>query len=129
VRADPNGPTVLVVDDDEGLLHSLSRVLTRAGFQVLEAGNVVEARARVEEKKPDIVLMDLILPGMEGREVANLIHVQHPDIPVVYMSGYTTAESVRMGTLTQGEPFLRKPFTGAELLEEIEAALLDGPTT
>ena len=128
MRVDPSAPTVLVVDDDESLLHSLGRVLTRAGYQVMEAGNVVEARARVDEKKPDVVLMDLVLPGMEGREVANLIHVRHPDIPVVYMSGYTTAESVRLGTLTEGEPFLRKPFTGVELLKEIEAAL-DGPTT
>lgn len=118
--------TILVVDDDEGLLHAVRRTLERAGYVVMEAGNVLEARARIEERAPDLVLMDLVLPGMEGREVANLIHVRHSEVPVLFMSGYTSQESIRLGHLPEGVPFLRKPFTAIELIEAVERGLDEG---
>ena len=116
-------PTILIVDDDDALLHAMRRVLERAGYVVLEAGNVPEARAAIEGKKPDLLVMDLVLPGMEGREGANLILAHCPDVRVIFMSGYTSLESMRMGHIGSGEEFLRKPFSIEELLGTVKRVL------
>ena len=119
------GKIVLVVDDDPALRTTVRRVLSQHDYDVREAGSAHEAR-RVLGKlddSPDLVIMDLVLPGLEGREAANLIKAHHPDVPVVYTSGYTSMESVRSGLVRAGETFLRKPFDARELLEAVESEL------
>lgn len=119
------GCIVLVVDDDKALRHSIRRGLEMHGYKVYSAANAHEARQQVEfVGPPDIVLMDLVLPGMEGREAANLLLAHHPGLKILYMSGYTSQESMRMGTLDPGHAFLRKPFDVPELLEAVEGVLL-----
>ena len=116
-------PTILIVDDDDALLHSMRRMLERSGYVVLEAGNIPEARATIDVATPDLVIMDLVLPGMEGREGANLIAAHCPGVRVLFISGFTSQESIRMGHLGSGEAFLRKPFSVDELLGEVERLL------
>ena len=116
---------VLVVDDDASLRRSVRRTLEMHGYKVYSAANAHEARQQVDfVGPPHLVLMDLVLPGMEGREAANVLLARYPDVRVIYMSGYTSQESMRMGALDQDQAFLRKPFDVPELLEAVEAALL-----
>ncbi|MBW3533657.1 MAG: response regulator [Gemmatimonadetes bacterium] len=122
--ASSTGGVVLVVDDDRALRRSIRRSLELHGYKVYSAANAHEARQQVEfVGPPDIVLMDLVLPGMEGREAANLLLAHHPDVKILYMSGYTSQESMRMGLLNPAQGFLRKPFDVPELLEAVEKAL------
>jgi two-component system, cell cycle sensor histidine kinase and response regulator CckA len=118
-------PTILIVDDDDALLHSIRRLLERSGYVVMEAGNVPEARVAIDQKRPDLLIMDLVLPGLQGREGANLIMAHCPGLRVLFMSGYTSQESLRMGHIGSGEPFLRKPFSADELLGAVEQLLRD----
>lgn len=118
------GTTILVVDDDDVLRRTVTRALERAGYRVLGAANGFEARTTLDaEERVDLVIMDLVLPGLEGQEVANLLKAHQPGIPVLYTSGYTSLDSVRTGAMREGEPFLRKPFEVEELLETVEEIL------
>lgn len=113
--------TVLVVDDDEQLRASIGKALGRDGYRVLQAGNGFEARQQLDREADaiDLVIMDLVLPGLEGQEVANLLKAHQPGLRVLYTSGYSSMDSIRTGAMTQGEPFLRKPFELEELLERV----------
>jgi two-component system, cell cycle sensor histidine kinase and response regulator CckA len=115
-------PTILVVDDDDDVRTSMLRILERAGYEVIQAGSVPEARALADQQTPDLMIMDMVLPGLEGREGANLILARHPSLPILFVSGYTNPESMRMGQ--GGENFLRKPFTVEELVDAVERVLL-----
>lgn len=119
--------TILVVDDDVALRRTMVRALEGAGYDVLAAGNAFEARKALDRADAlDLVVMDLVLPGMEGREAANLLKARQPGITVVYTSGYTSQESLRSGLVEEGEIFLRKPFELDELLETVRAVLAAG---
>ncbi len=118
------GRTILVVEDDAALRRSVRRTLELHGYRVYSAIDAHEARKQVDfVGPPDLVLMDMVLPGMEGMEAGNLLLARHPELPIIYMSGYTSQESLRMGSLQEGQRFLRKPFDIPELLEAVEAAL------
>jgi CheY-like chemotaxis protein len=114
-------PTILVVDDDGVLLRAMRGLLERCGYDVMESGDVTAALAAVRLKRPDMLIMDLVLPGMDGREGARLIREACPDLPVLFVSGYTSEEWFRMGN--EGEAFLRKPFSVEELLGAVERVL------
>ena len=116
-------PTILIVDDDAVLVRAMRALLEHAGYHVMDAGSIAEARAAVERRRPDLVIMDLVLPGLEGREGANLIVAHHPGLRVLYMSGYTNQETLRIGDVSSGQPFLRKPFGVEDLLGAIERVL------
>lgn len=125
--ADPRsgaGRVVLIVDDDAALRRSVRRMLEMRGYKVYSAADAHEARQQVDfVGPPDLVLMDLVLPGIEGREAANLLLARYPGLRILYMSGYTSQESVRMGSLNPRQELLRKPFELSELLEAVEGAL------
>lgn len=119
--------TVLVVDDDRDLRESVTRILERSDYRVLEAGDAHQARTALQDAEGaiDLVVMDLVLPGLEGREAANLLLAHDPELRILFTSGYTSQESIRMGALPEGHAFIRKPFEASELLEAV-AALLEG---
>jgi two-component system cell cycle sensor histidine kinase/response regulator CckA len=114
--------TVLVVDDDVDLRRSMVRVLESRDHRVIEAGNAHEARKALNEAggDVDVVIMDLVLPGLEGREAANLLLARNPDVRIIFTSGYTSQESIRMGALPEEHEFIRKPFELDELVEAVE---------
>lgn len=116
--------TVLVVDDDEFLRGSMVRTLEKHGYRVLEAGDAFTARkAMAEAERVDLVVMDLVLPGLEGREAANLLLARDPEVRILFTSGYTSQESSRMGALPEGHSFIRKPFDVEEFLEAVRSTL------
>jgi two-component system cell cycle sensor histidine kinase/response regulator CckA len=116
---------VLVVEDEPGVRAFCVQVLEDEGYRVVHAGSGEEA-VRMVESVPDpldLVLTDVVLPGMNGRVMAERLHATRPSLPVIYMSGYTDDMIVRTGVLTQSAAFLQKPFSPDRLLERIRAAL------
>ena len=106
------GEAVLVVEDDDGVRWMTRRVLADAGFRVLEAR---DGRSALELLAGDgagirLVLTDVVMPGMGGRELAERIAALWPDLPVLFTSGYTDGEIVRRGLLEPGAAFVQKPF-------------------
>ena len=109
----PTGQRVLVVEDEGAFLQALSRGLRAEGFEVLLAGDGAEAEriARELASPLDLLLTDLILPDIGGHLVAETIRTIHPEVEILYMSGYTENGIVHQGVLDAGKPFLQKPFT------------------
>lgn len=113
--------TVLVVDDEPMLRELGRRLLEEKGYRTLVAADGEEALRLVEQHCGgiDLVVTDLVMPGLTGRELGERLAVLHRDLPVLYMSGYTDDEVVRRGLLGAGKPFLGKPFSNADLLGRV----------
>lgn len=111
--AAPGGhETLLVVEDAEAMRKMSCEFLASRGYTVLEAKNGADALA-LAEKHPHIhmLIADLVMPGMNGRELAQQLCVRNPQVRVLYVSGYTGDAVVRMGILEGAAAFLQKPFT------------------
>ena len=120
----PGGYTILVVDDEEAVRRLASRMITWMGNQALEARHAREALAAIEEHNGPIhlVLTDIKMPGMNGRELGRIIEERWPGKPILYMSGFAS-EVFRDGLLEPGAPFLAKPFTQDDLASRVRAML------
>ena len=117
--------TVLVVEDEPALRELTKRVLQGAGYTVLEAGNGTDALRLLEEHPHDVhlVFTDVVMPGMNGRELAARLAVLRPNMRVLYTSGYTEDAILRHGVLDDASRFLSKPYTPADLRRRIREAL------
>jgi DNA-binding NtrC family response regulator len=117
--------TVLVLDDDDHVRASIRRALSLHDFNVVEAGNAMEALDLLKAGNDPIhlILCDLVLPGLGGREAANTLLARRPDTPVLYMSGYSSPDSFRRDLERNGVPFLAKPFEIPELLSAVARVL------
>jgi two-component system, cell cycle sensor histidine kinase and response regulator CckA len=116
--------TVLVVEDEESVRTLAGRVLTEAGYAVIAARDGREALALVEDGLAvDIVLTDVVMPVMGGRELCDRIRSARPALPVLFMSGYTGTDVVRRGLRDTGVPFLQKPFSPDSLTRKVREVL------
>lgn len=117
--------TILVVEDERSLRKLTRKTLSEAGHTVFEAGDASEALevSRKTEGIIDLLLTDVIMPGMSGKKLADVLVTERPGISVLYMSGYTDGEIATQGVLEQGTSILRKPFTRDELMRQVENAL------
>jgi PAS domain S-box-containing protein len=117
--------TVLIVEDDPQVRALSRRLLAAAGFRVLEAEDASTALAVWTEhhRQIDVVLTDLVMPGMGGQELAKALRVERPKIPVVFMSGYSADIAGTELRLSPEERFVAKPFTRGELLDALRQAL------
>ncbi|MDP9068674.1 MAG: PAS domain S-box protein [Actinomycetota bacterium] len=117
--------TVLVAEDDPLVLGVASRILSRRGFEVLHAATGKEAldRCRQHDGVIDLLLTDVVMPLMSGRELASHVKVLRPETKILYMSGYSEDMIGRHGVLQEDENYMQKPFTSLELLDKIEAVL------
>ena len=115
---------ILVVDDEDGVRHWLARVLSRAGYHVLQAGNGSAALDVLSAHAPriDLVLTDVFMPGRGGRDLAMAVKESYPQIPLVFMSG-VTEDFGEGGGFGEGAVFLEKPFTEEEVLEVVRVRL------
>ena len=107
--------TVLVVDDDRALRELVGEVLAEEGYEVRRAGDGAEALVAVERERPDVVLTDAWMPGLNGAQLARQLQVQ--GVPVVIMS------AVYADIDLPGVPFLPKPFDLDRLLDAVTTAL------
>ena len=117
---------VLVVDDDHGVRDLARRLLERLGYRVLGASDAAEARAMFRQNPSiDVMLTDVVMPGESGPACARALQVDHPNLRVVYMSGYAEDTIAHHGVLDPGIVFLHKPFTvetlGLKISEGIDA--------
>jgi nitrogen-specific signal transduction histidine kinase/ActR/RegA family two-component response regulator len=120
------GSETIVLAEDEDMVRSLVKeTLEREGYRVLAASNAAEAQRLVEESRRPIQLLitDVVMPKMSGRELAQRVSALHPDIRVLYMSGYTDAAVVGSGILQKDVAFLQKPFTPAALSHKVREVL------
>jgi DNA-binding NtrC family response regulator len=102
----------------------VGRALKEFGYAVAEANNGKEALAWLAEAPPPaLVVTDLVMPEMGGREMAAELVKRHPDLPVLFTSGYTDNEAVRRELVRENHPFLQKPLTPDTLLRTIRDVL------
>ena len=120
----PGGFTVLVVDDEEAVRRLACRMLTWTGYQALEASHGREAIATIEQHAGGVhlVLTDIKMPGMNGRELGRHVEQRWPGKPILYMSGFAS-EVFEGGLLEPGAPFLSKPFTQEDLAQKVRGLL------
>jgi CheY-like chemotaxis protein len=123
-RPPAGGETVLVVEDAEDLRDLTRRLLERQGYTVLSASDADEA-VRVFDQNTliDVLLTDVVMPGVSGPELGALLVERRPALKVIYMSGYTEDSIVRHGVLNPGIAFLHKPFTSDTLGRKISEVL------
>jgi DNA-binding NtrC family response regulator len=117
--------TVLVVEDEDAVRELVRRTLARVGYRVLDAGNGQEA-TRVAERHDGpihLLITDVVMPGMNGSELATELTRSRPDLEVIYISGYADSEVVRRGVRRDPERFLDKPFSSENLLRLARARL------
>ena len=121
----PSSGVILVAEDNDPLRVLLEKVLTRAGFRVLSAANPAAAIQLAEEWRDeiDILLTDIMMPGMNGIDLALELRESRPDLQVIYMSGYTGEMVARAGKLEKGVNFLPKPVKPDRLLDVINNRL------
>ena len=116
--------------EDEDLLRTpIREILERQGYSVLEASNGEEALvvARQYPGPIDLLLSDIVMPGMNGRDLAGQLSRIRPDLKVLFMSGYTHSAIVHNGVLEEGLAFLEKPFTPEALAVKIRQVLRSLP--
>ena len=124
--------TVLLIEDDDAVREFAREVLRSRGWRVVEAPGPAEALAICTEGTEafDVVVTDVVMPGLSGGELADRLEVLRPGVPVLFISGYADVDVIGRGQLRAGRQLLSKPFTGAELayrVQELFAAARPGP--
>jgi two-component system cell cycle response regulator CpdR len=117
-------PRILLVDDNELIREMAADILQDERYQVAQAGDAQEALAQLQQSgRFDLLLSDIRLPGMSGRELADVARRLDPDLPIVFMTGYAEEALKRDDFLGRGMALLRKPFSLAELRRQVREAL------
>ena len=121
----PAGQMVLVVEDEAMIRSNVRECLQQLGYQVLEAESAEIALKLCEDRrgKIDLVLTDLVMPAMGGHELAGELAERHPEVKMLFMSGYTEDTAARRDILLRGSAFLQKPFSVADLSNAVQQAL------
>jgi two-component system cell cycle sensor histidine kinase/response regulator CckA len=115
---------VLIVDDEDTVLRLVQRVLTDAGYETVATTDPTNALALGTSGQDfDLLLTDLMMPTVQGDELARRLRVHHPDMKILYVTGFADRLFVSRATLWENEAFLEKPFTPNGLLEAVSLAI------
>jgi CheY-like chemotaxis protein len=119
------GQTILVVEDEEAVRRLVQRILARSGYEVLvaESGNAALELIAAHEGQVDMLLTDVVMPHMSGKELATRLAEAGYEFPTLFMSGYTDQIITRNGQLSGDEDLILKPFDSGSLLSKITATL------
>jgi len=119
------GETVLLMEDEPGIINIVKSMLTRLGYNVLVASSPKDALDTFGAQKGTVrlVITDVVMPGMNGRELVSRIKAVEPAIKCLFMSGYTADIIAQHGVIEEGLHFIQKPFSIQDLAREVEAAL------
>jgi len=114
---------VLVIDDDPGVRDYMEALVSRQGYEVFAAADGEEALENLEQSRPDLVTLDVVLPGMDGLKILAELKKRLPDVPVVMLSGHGQARNIVEAMRLGASDFLRKPFEVEELELAFQKAL------
>jgi two-component system OmpR family response regulator len=117
------GHRVLVVDDEPNIVDVIQMALRYQGFDVESAGNGAEAIAAVSSFKPELIVLDVMLPDMEGFDVAKRIGGQQARVPIIYLTARDATEDKIRGLTLGGDDYMTKPFSLEELVARIRSIL------
>jgi signal transduction histidine kinase len=115
--------TVLLVEDQADVRQFAARVLRGLGYTVVEAANGTEAIERALERPIQLLVTDMVMPGLSGSELATQLMGHDPDLKIIYMSGYTEDRVAQDGWAEVGVAFLSKPFSGIDLAQLVRTTL------
>lgn len=119
---------IMIVDDEEDILFTVGKMLEMDGYQVIKAENGEECLEKLKNEKPDLVLLDIMMPGINGWDVAAKIK-ENPEckkVPIIFLTAKGDTMSVGMGGLA-GDDYIVKPFNVKELKERINQVLNSSP--
>ncbi len=117
---------VFLVEDEDTLRYLLKKQMSQLGYEVHDAENGEEAWEKLADGlKPRLLITDIIMPGMSGMDLAEKIRRNHPQLPIIFISGYLHDEKVDFNRFSGKVHFLRKPFTLRTLTEKVEEVLND----
>lgn len=121
--------SVLVVDDEMLTRDLLRMMLERAGYEVVEAADGHQALQRVNERKPDLVILDVMMPDIDGYQVCRTLREQEStaDLPVLMLSAKTQPEAVAEGLRAGATRYLPKPITYNELIQNVREVIASVP--
>jgi len=114
---------ILITEDDPLTLEALGELLKLEGFEVVEAPGGEEAMKAFVREKPDLVCLDIMMPGLDGFEVCRRLRKLDERVPILFLSAKSEEVDVVVGLELGGDDFIRKPFTPGEVLARIRAAL------
>ncbi|MEV7784376.1 response regulator transcription factor [Streptomyces sp. NPDC088106] len=114
---------VLVIDDDPGIRRLLISALEFAGFDVDAAGDLTEALAQVARHSPDVIVLDVMLPGADGFEILQLLRARDIDVPVLFLTARDAVEDRVRGLRLGGDDYVTKPFSVVEVGARLQALL------
>jgi len=118
--------TILIVDDDDQLRKSFHKLLVEEGYAVHTAASGEAGLKMVRENPPDLVILDVMLPGMNGLEAFQAMHAVEPKLPVIVMTAFGTTETAIEATKLGAYEYVLKPFEIPDMLELIKKALEAG---
>jgi two-component system cell cycle sensor histidine kinase/response regulator CckA len=120
-----SGELVLIIEDEPDVMRVAARSLREVGYAVLEASGGAEALEILMEAgdRLRVVVTDVVMPVLSGRDLAHRIAAVHPGLPIIFMSGYTDEDVIRRGLMERGRRFIQKPFSPEALAREVHAAL------
>jgi two-component system, cell cycle sensor histidine kinase and response regulator CckA len=120
----PGNGTVLIVEDEPAVRDMTTRLLERAGFDVVGVADGLEAIARSEHAQPiDVLVTDVVMPNLGGIETAEQMMARYPDMGVVLLSGYTADSLDLERVVTRGATFVSKPVTSSTLVQAVVHAV------
>lgn len=116
---------ILVVDDEVYILHILEFSLAMEDYDVLTASSGEQALQKIEEERPDLVVLDILMPGMDGFEVCRRVKTDErlADIPIIFLSAKEQRADRAFGLSLGASAYISKPFSPQKLIEEIQAVL------
>lgn len=126
---DKGNETILLVEDEPAILNMTKTMLEKLGYRVLIAGSPQEALhfTRVKKERIDLLLTDVIMPEMNGRDLSRKLKEVYPALKCIFMSGYTANVIAHHGVLQKGVNFIAKPFSRMDLAGKVREVLDDDP--
>lgn len=119
--------TVVIIEDEEAIRRGIVDVLTMAGFQTAEAADGVAGLEEAKRAGVDLILLDLLLPKMDGFDVLNELRLSHPALPVIILTARGSEDDRVRGLRSGADDYVVKPFSARELLARVEAVLRRSP--
>jgi PAS domain S-box-containing protein len=121
----PGSGLVLLVEDDNGVREFVMHALRRSGYQVNATPSPEDALAKIDHEglRPDILVTDVVMPSINGKVLADMVHRRLPQLPILFISGYSDDIVAQHGVLREGMKLLEKPFSIRELVQRIQDML------